>query len=202
MSKYGIILVSGPPCVGKSTLLPLIGKYLNLPVAGVGDLCRAEVAKGTDMGNIFKGYIDSGNLIPYELIIDFLISVFSNKDFANGFILDGYVRQPDNIICLNKIVQRLNLHIDVVINLTADYDVLINRLQSRIAQNEHNATIARSDDKLEIYQKRYNDYKTITIPVIDHYRKQNIVVDIDCNSDDIDEKNNQIISKLTDFFPQ
>lgn len=161
------IILFGPPGAGKGTQsAKLIDKY-NLLHISTGDLFRKHLKEGTPLGLLAKSYIDAGNLVPDEVVINMVDDKIKNSG-ATGIIFDGFPRTIPQAIALDNLLVTLNSPIKVLIELVVPDDELRQRLAVR-AQNEN-----RPDDaKPEVIDHRIQLYKNETVPVAQHYKAAN-----------------------------
>ena len=169
MTKRLIFL--GPPGAGKGTQAEILSDFYDIPHISTGDILRAAVNHQTPLGNKAKGYMDRGELVPDELILDLIEERLLQSDAAKGWILDGFPRNVAQAKFLDTLLSKLNLAADCVLNLAVPDEELISRLLSRQRQDDNEATIRR---RLEVYRRD-------TIPVIDFYQEQNKLQTIDGN---------------------
>ena len=181
------LIILGPQGSGKGTQAKLIAQKYGLTHISTGDLFRQEIASGSDFGKALKEIIDKGDLVPDELLFSTLEKAPLNE--KNGFILDGTPRNQFQAEEFEKIVQKVNIHIDKVILIDVPRAESIKRLLKR-AEIEH-----RADDNLEAINKRLDLYDTETKPVVDYYRHQGKIIDID-GTPDIDTIFKDICNKL------
>jgi adenylate kinase len=181
MTKNIIIFV-GPPLSGKGTQGKILSKSLNIGCLSTGELFRKVVQSGSSEGQKMEQYMNSGLLIPNEMTCDMLKTELLNKEYKNGFILDGFPRELDNIKILDSIVETLHnekaekYEILCVINMKICNNELFERLKRR--QNVEKRL--RHDNN--VLEKRLEIFESLTVPVIDYYRKTDILINI--NADD------------------
>ena len=176
------LILLGAPGSGKGTLAKNIVKNYNIPQISTGDILRANITFGTELGLKAKAYMDAGKLVPDELVIDLLQQRLEEKDCKNGFILDGFPRTLAQAEALEKIAR-----IDSVIQIDLPFDVIEDRVVNRrICSNcgeIYNAKTYdkkecskcgaplyhRDDDKLETVRNRLEVYEKTTSPLINFY---------------------------------
>ena len=161
------IVIFGAPGSGKGTQSALIIEKYGLFHISTGDVLRAQIAQGTELGKVADAYISQGKLIPDELMIDILDNVLStNAEAANGVIFDGFPRTINQAVALDALLEKRGAKLDIVLGLEVDEPELIARLLNRCK------TSGRSDDNLETIQKRLDVYNTQTTPLREHYIAQ------------------------------
>ena len=169
------LILFGPPGAGKGTQADfLINKY-NIVQISTGDMLREEVKLGTELGKAAKSIMDKGNLVSDEIIISMIEKRIIKPDCKNGFILDGFPRTLQQAIDLDNILNKLNIHIDKVIEINVEENVLLKRITKRALESK----ITRDDDNSEILKNRIVVYKKDTLPVLKYYKNLNKLYSID-----------------------
>jgi adenylate kinase len=212
------IILFGPPGAGKGTQAKKLVDYYGIPQISTGDILRANVREGTELGLAAKTYMDKGELVPDEVLIGIIKNRLKEKDCINGFILDGYPRTVPQADALAVILKEICKPIDVVLNLEVPDDVLVDRISKRLmckcGASYHTITnppnkgnicnlcgaeiFQRVDDREDAVQTRLNVYKKQTQPLIDYYAKQGLLVTFD-GTKDIDEVFEEIKAVLAKF---
>ena len=212
------IILFGPPGAGKGTQAKKMVDDYGIPQISTGDILRANVREGTELGLAAKGYMDKGELVPDEVLIGIIKNRLKEQDCEKGFILDGYPRTIPQADALAVILDELNKPIDVVLNLEVPDEELVERISGRLMCNcgaSYHMTFnppkkdgvcdtcggkvfQRADDKEEAVKNRLNVYKNQTQPLIDYYTKQGLLVTLD-GTKDIDEVFEEIKAVLTKF---
>ena len=162
----------GPPGVGKGTQAEIIKDYYNIPHLSTGQILRNEIADHTDIGEKAKKYIDDGEFVPDDILSGIIKKNIVSERCPNGYILDGYPRNIPQAKSLEKLTKELNQNIDLVINLIADENELIKRLIKRSQKS------SRTDDTKEIILKRQEIYWEQTAPIIEYYKKLDLLKEI------------------------
>ena len=157
------IVIFGAPGSGKGTQSARIVEKYGLNHISTGDVLRAEIKNGTELGKTAKGYIDNGQLIPDALMIDILASVFDSFKDSKGVIFDGFPRTIPQAKALKKMLNERGTDVSIMLNLQVDEDELIQRLLER------GKISGRSDDNLETIKSRLEVYHTQTAPLADYY---------------------------------
>ena len=158
------IVIFGAPGAGKGTQSDKMIEKYGLGHISTGDVLRNEIKNGTELGKTAKGYIDNGQLIPDELMIDILASVYDSfgKDHA-GVIFDGFPRTIPQAKALKEMLNKRGTDVSVMLNLQVEEEELINRLLER------GKVSGRSDDNLETIKSRLDVYHKQTAPLADYY---------------------------------
>lgn len=194
------IIMLGAPGAGKGTQAKQIASKYEIPHISTGDIFRANIKNGTELGKKAKSYMDQGALVPDELTCDLVMDRIAQDDCERGFVLDGFPRtipQAEALTnALNKIGQSMDYAIDVdvpdenivnrmggrraCLNCGATYHIVFNPTKTEgVCDACGNATVLRDDDKPETVQKRLTVYHDQTQPLIDYYREQNILKTVD-----------------------
>ena len=162
------IVIFGAPGSGKGTQSEkIVGKY-QLNHISTGDVLRAEIKNGTELGKTAKSYIDQGQLIPDELMVNILASVFDSFGDSKGVIFDGFPRTIPQAEALKRMLQERNQGVSVMLDLEVPEDELMDRLIKR------GQISGRADDNEETIKKRLVVYHEQTAPLKDFYKKEGI----------------------------
>ena len=165
--KMKNIIIFGAPGSGKGTQSDKIIAEFGVEHISTGDVLRAEIKAGTELGNVAASYINDGNLVPDSLIIDILASVLDSKGKdIEGVIFDGFPRTIPQAEALDKMLQERGEEVSVVIGLEVDDDELVKRIVAR------GKTSGRADDNEETAKKRLSTYYAQTLPLKDFYIAQ------------------------------
>ena len=186
------IIFLGPPGAGKGTQAQIVCQRLGIPQVSTGDMLRAAIAAGTEMGRKAKEYMDQGQLVPDEVVIGSVKDRLADPDCQKGYILDGFPRTVEQAKALSTFAK-----IDVAINLDVPDDVLVKRLSGRrvcplcgapyhvdrlngetVCRADGTPLIQRDDDKAETVLNRLAVYHQKTAPLIDHYREAGLLKNI------------------------
>ena len=194
------LLIMGLPGAGKGTQAAKIVEQFHVAHISTGDMFRAAMANETEMGVLAKSYISKGELVPDEVTNGIVKERLAQDDIkATGFLLDGYPRTIDQAHALDKILADLGIQLDAVINIEVNPDSLLERLSGRIIHRETGETFhkvfnppvdykeedyyQREDDKPETVKRRLDVNIAQGQPIIDHYRAQGLVHDIQGNQE-------------------
>ena len=160
------IVIFGAPGSGKGTQSERIVEKYGINHISTGDVLRAEIKNGTELGKTAKGYIDQGQLIPDELMIDILASVFDSFEDSKGVIFDGFPRTIAQAEALKKMLAERGQDVTVMVDLEVPEDELMTRLIKRGKDS------GRADDNEETIKKRLHVYHSQTAPLIDWYKNE------------------------------
>ena len=163
------IVIFGPPGAGKGTQSNLIVKNFNLHQLSTGELLRKEITKGTELGKQISSIINDGNLVSDGIVGNLIEKYISNKSYKNRLIFDGY---PRNLIQAKNLEDLLKKN-DQVINIVLKLSVSLETIKKRIFERKN--VEKRADDNEEIAIKRYETYENNIKPVIDFYKKSNLL---------------------------
>ena len=160
------IVIFGAPGSGKGTQSERIVEKYGINHISTGDVLRAEIKNGTELGKTAKGYIDQGQLIPDELMIDILASVFDSFKDSKGVIFDGFPRTIAQAEALKKMLAERGQDVSVMVDLDVPEEELMVRLIKRGKDS------GRADDDEETIKKRLHVYHSQTAPLIDWYKNE------------------------------
>lgn len=195
------LLIMGLPGAGKGTQAAKIVETYGVSHISTGDMFRAAMKNETEMGKLAKSYIDKGELVPDEVTNGIVKERLAESDIkANGFLLDGYPRTLEQAHALDQTLSELGLTLDGVINIDVAPESLVERLSGRIIHKETGETFhkvfnppvgdyneddyyQREDDKPETVKRRLDVNISQGQPILEYYRKQNLVTDIEGNQE-------------------
>lgn len=194
------IIMLGAPGAGKGTQAKKIAEKYQIPHISTGDIFRANIKNGTELGKKAKSYMDQGLLVPDELTCDLVVDRIAQADCQNGYVLDGFPRTIPQAEALDAALTKLGEKMDYAINVDVPDENIVNRMGGRRACLGCGATyhivynapktenvcdacgeklVLRDDDKPETVQKRLNVYHDQTQPLINYYSKAGILKDVD-----------------------
>jgi adenylate kinase len=167
------ILLVGPPGAGKGTQAVKIAEKLGIPHISTGDIFRSQIAAGTDLGKQAQEFMNAGKLVPSSVTNGMVAARLAEADTVSGFLLDGYPRNLDQIEALDAVLVPADRQLQVVLELTADTDVVVARLLQRSLEQ------GRADDTEDVIRKRLEVYAGETAPIIAVYADRGILVQVD-----------------------
>jgi adenylate kinase len=189
-SRPARLVIMGPQGAGKGTQAARLAEQLAIPAISTGDIFRANIKGGTELGRLAQEYTAKGDLVPDSVTNAMVRDRLAQEDAAQGFILDGYPRNAAQVVELDTILADLGVALDGVVELTADRDELLARLAKR-AEIE-----GREDDTEEAIARRLDIYAEQTAPLTSAYDERGLLVRVD-GIGDVDEITGRIVSALT-----
>ncbi|MCH4890504.1 adenylate kinase [Acidaminobacter sp. JC074] len=194
------LILLGPPGAGKGTQAANIVKKYQLPHISTGDIFRANIKQGTDLGNRAKAFMDKGELVPDSLVVELVEDRLQQDDTKVGFMLDGFPRTLPQAEALDSVLENMGSTLSYVVNIVVDPAVLVERAVGRRICRDCGATYhvkfnpskedgvcdlcsgelyQRSDDNEETVSNRIAVYTNETAPLVDYYKKSGKLVTID-----------------------
>lgn len=170
------LVIFGPPGSGKGTQAKIVQEKHGWPQLSTGDMLRAAIAAGTELGKKCKAIMDKGELVPDDVVVGIISERFDQSDCEKGAIFDGFPRTIPQARSLDQMLKLRGKQIDLVIELKVDDKVLIDRVKTRIAQS---GGVARADDTPETLQNRLAVYYQNTAPLLEYYKRQGKLVTVD-----------------------
>jgi adenylate kinase len=210
------LILFGGPGVGKGTQAKILSAKLNIPHISTGDILRQAVKDKSEMGKKAGEIMNSGNLVPDDIMICIIKERLSKPDSQNGFILDGFPRTEIQAVALDKLLEEMNINQFAVVNIYADDEELIKRLNYRRACKEcgkifslekidgldkcpncgaENSFYLRDDDKEDVIRNRLKVFKSSTLPVLNYYQERGKVVSVN-GIGNIEDVNDLILAEL------
>lgn len=188
------IILLGPPGAGKGTQAKLLVERHGLVQLSTGDMLRAAVASGSELGQEAKSVMDAGKLMPDDIMVQIISDRISEPDCANGFILDGFPRTTAQAEALDKMLAEKGLPLDQVIEISVNDSVLIDRINTRVAETPE--AERRDDDNAETLKHRLEVYHEQTAPILPYYESRGMLKKVD-GMQPIDDVSKQIEAILT-----
>ncbi len=210
------LILLGAPGAGKGTQATFIKEEFKIPHISTGDIFRANIRENTPLGIKAKEFINEGKLVPDELTIDLVKDRLLQDDCKNGFLLDGFPRNLNQADALKLFLKEHGMDLDAVVDIEVDKNALVQRISGRRMCKDCGASYhiifkkpkvegicdicggqlyQRDDDKEETVLKRIGVYEKETSPLIDFYRNENLLIEIDGNRN-VEEITNDILSIL------
>ncbi len=183
------IVLLGAPGSGKGTQATNLKEHFNIPHVSTGDLLRAAVRDGTELGLKAKSIMEAGELVPDDLVLGMLRERLEKPDCRGGFILDGYPRNLSQAEALNGLLNELDQPVEHAVQIHVAHELIVERISKRAAEE------GRSDDTPETVRKRLEVYEEQTAPVVDYYRAQGKLDEVD-GVGSIDEVAGRVFSAI------
>ncbi|MEI6307469.1 MAG: adenylate kinase [Actinomycetes bacterium] len=193
------LILVGPPGAGKGTQAVQLAAHYKIPHISTGDIFRANLKNGTDLGKQAQGFMDRGELVPDSVTNEMVKDRLGNNDVSNGFLLDGFPRNTNQAEVLNKILLAKNMPLDAVLELKIDHAEIIKRLSGRrtcrgcgasshvefekpkmagVCDKCQGELYQREDDKEEVISRRLEIYSEQTEPIISFYKSAGLLKNI------------------------
>jgi adenylate kinase len=169
------LVMLGAPGAGKGTQAVRISQLLEAPHISTGAMLREAIGSGSELGGRVKAIVESGELVPDDLMIEIIRDRLSQPDTARGFVLDGFPRTTVQAEALDGLLEELARPLAGVLELVLDEEVAVQRMLGRAVQE------GRADDTPEVIRRRFEVYRRQTEPVSDYYRRRGILVGIDAS---------------------
>lgn len=214
MDSRFIAIMLGPPGAGKGTQAVRVAERYQVPHISTGDILRDNVARETELGLKARSYMDGGDLVPDELIIELIADRMEHDDAGSGFLLDGFPRTLAQAVSLEDLLRERGMPIDVVILLDVDDEEIVRRISSRYLcrecgrdANAGSGMISdicphcggelyqREDDRAETVQNRLEVYRRQTAPLVEYYEGKNLLLKVD-GLGSVDEISNRLFESL------
>ena len=214
------IILIGAPGSGKGTQSKMLEDHFGIIPISTGDILRNEVSKGTAIGRKVKNFMDTGSLVPDEIILNLVKNIISDDNNKN-FALDGFPRNIDQCLSLDKMLKKVNKKIDIVLNIKVSDEIIIQRISGRFSCSNCNALYnkffnkpklegvcnfcnskrftSRSDDNKKTVSSRLKIYNDKILGLINFYQKKNLIYNID-GLKDISLVSFEIKSLVSDFL--
>lgn len=204
------LLLYGAPGSGKGTQANMLRSHFGIPHIATGDMLRAEIQAGTALGREAQPILAAGQYVSDDIMIAMIRNRLRQPDCENGFIMDGFPRTVPQAKALDSLMRELGKPLDRVIYLKVDTDELLRRLSGRLVcprcqrtyppatescEADGGGLVQREDDKAEAVKPRIDIYLEKTVPVLDHYREEGLVSEIDGRGT-IEEISRQVLAAV------
>jgi len=198
------MVLLGPPGAGKGTQGQMLAQELGVPQIATGDILRAAVQEGSELGQKAKSYMDAGDLVPDEIMVGIIRDRLQAADAQAGYILDGFPRTVAQAEALDEMLEAIGQHLDHVIHIDVDDEILVERLSGRLICRDCGASyhkrfsppqkagvcdqcggelFQREDDQEETVRSRLSVFAERTQPLVEYYQQQGIYRKIEGNRD-------------------
>ena len=191
------LILLGPPGAGKGTQAQRLVEKHGIPQLSTGDMLRAAVAAGTEVGKRAKAVMDAGELVSDAIVNAIVAERIAQPDCAKGFILDGYPRTLAQADELEAMLAGAGKPLDVVIELVVDDRALVGRIVKRAEDAKAAGQAVRKDDNPEVFDERLREYYKKTAPLIGYYHAKGLLTGVDgmASIDDVTAQIGQLVSK-------
>jgi adenylate kinase len=186
------LILMGPPGAGKGTQAKFVADHFGIPAISTGDIFRANVTQGTELGVEAKRYMDAGDYVPDDVTNKMVRNRIDEPDAEPGFLLDGYPRTLAQVEELDGMIRFTGHRLDAAVVLTVDSEELVQRLVQRAD------TEGRADDTEDVVRKRQEVYAEQTAPLIEVYRERGLLVEVD-GMGEVDEVTKRVFAALDDL---
>jgi adenylate kinase len=170
------VILLGPPGAGKGTQAKILVEEYGIPQLSTGDILRSAIAAQTPMGLAAKEVMDRGDLVSDSIVNGIVSERLDAQDCKPGFVLDGFPRTITQAEALDRMLADKGLKLDAVVEVTADADVLVDRVINRAREMSGGA---RADDNEQVLRNRLAVYRELTAPLVEYYRKQGLLRTVD-----------------------
>ena len=183
------LVLVGPPGAGKGTQAQFLAAHYSIPHIATGDIFRANLKAGTELGNKARKFMDRGELVPDAITNEMVVARLEEADAVNGFLLDGFPRNVAQAQVLSSVLAEKKTPLDAVLELQIDDSEIISRLNNR------RSVEARADDAEEVIVHRLKVYHEQTAPIVDYYRTEGSLITISATGA-VDEITKRAIAAL------
>lgn len=185
------LIMVAPPGAGKGTQAEKLAGKHDIPHIEMGGIIRTAIEESTPAGQKAKEYVDSGKLVPDDVVVDLIKERIEQPDCRNGFVLDGFPRTLPQAEAFEAMAEKNDIELDAVIHLDVSDEEVTSRLLDR----------GRDDDTPEAIEQRLEEYRNKTAPLIDFYQESGLLLEID-GEQSIEEVTKSIEDRLEEFVPQ
>jgi adenylate kinase len=186
------LILMGPPGAGKGTQASVVAEHFGIPAISTGDIFRANVGRGTPLGQEAQKFMDAGEYVPDEITNKMVRNRIDEPDAEPGFLLDGYPRTTAQVDELDGMIAFTGHRLDAAVVLTVEPEELVQRLLQRAV------TDGRADDTEDVIRRRQEVYTEQTEPLIELYRSRGVLVEVD-GMGEVDDVTKRIFAALDDL---
>jgi adenylate kinase len=176
------IVLLGPPGSGKGTQAAILSEALGIPAVSTGDLFRAHVGDGTELGRAAAAFAGAGDLVPDDITIAMVVERLARPDCRGGYLLDGFPRTIGQAERLGDELEARGMHLDAVLEMVVDDGELIRRMSTRRVLVD-GAWVVRDDDRPETVRHRLEVYRELTAPLVDFYAAAGLLRRVDADGE-------------------
>lgn len=173
------LILLGPPGAGKGTQAQKLVDRYGIVQLSTGDMLRAAVAAGTEIGKKAKAVMDAGQLVSDEIVIGIVSDRIDEPDARNGFVLDGFPRTVAQAEALDRLLADKKLKLDAVIEFKVDAEKLVDRIVRRAEEAKAAGQPVRKDDNAEVFRKRLEEFRALTAALTPFYAKSGLLKPVD-----------------------
>lgn len=173
------LILLGPPGAGKGTQAQKLVDRYGIVQLSTGDMLRAAVAAGTEIGKKAKAVMDAGQLVSDEIVIGIVSDRIEEPDAKNGFVLDGFPRTVAQAEALDKLLAEKKLKLDAVIEFKVDAEKLVDRIVRRAEEAKAAGQPVRKDDNPEVFRKRLEEFRALTAALTPFYARSGLLKAVD-----------------------
>ena len=173
------LILLGPPGAGKGTQAQKLVDRYGIVQLSTGDMLRAAVAAGTEIGKKAKAVMDAGQLVSDEIVIGIVSDRIEEPDARNGFVLDGFPRTVAQAEALDKLLAEKKLKLDAVVEFKVDAERLVDRIVRRAEEAKAAGQPVRKDDNPEVFRKRLEEFRALTAALTPFYAKSGLLKPVD-----------------------
>jgi len=173
------VVLLGPPGAGKGTQAPILAEALGGVHLSTGELLRQEVRTGTPQGLLSREYMDRGELVPDDVVLDLVMKRLADGTAGSSFVLDGFPRNVAQAQALDRALAASGQQVDHAVSVDVPHQVLLARLSGRLTVAQDGASSRRADDRPETVARRLDVYERETAPLREYYREHQVLREID-----------------------
>lgn len=173
------LILLGPPGAGKGTQAVRLAERHGIAHLSTGDMLRAAVAEGSEVGRKAQAIMARGDLVPDDVVVAIVADRLARPDCARGFVLDGFPRTVAQAEALGRMLHEHQLDLDAAVELSVDEAALLARVDNRVHEMKAAGKPVRDDDSAEVLKGRLDNYRRLTAPLIAYYRERGLLKTVD-----------------------